>query len=236
MNNVATSCTVHFRHELVTYLHVLYMLTYFYTVHACVRFRCRIQNAISDDPVFVIVLLHAMTVPLNGTSFALLIPLFETYQYTAYVHVHVPVYTRMCAHCVTPHCFMHRKNRIWAVFLGAINAVVFGFDKDTRSKLSITDMRVSTSIQARLLQCTATFCCHTRTCTCSVELYVWNSVCCTMPLYMHVLFCSDVSSLELDIALSNASVNGTRTSRCVYMSIAGTIPVHVLCNWCVHVQ
>ena len=79
--------------------------------------------------------------------------------------------------------------------LGAINAVVFGFDKDTRSKLSITDMRVSTSIQARLSQCTATsFCCHTR--TCSVELYVWNSVCCTMPLYMYVSFCSDVSSVE----------------------------------------
>ena len=89
MNNVATSCTVHFRHELVTYLHVhvLYMLTHFYTVHACVLFRCRIQNAISDDPVFVIVLLHAMTVPLNGTSFALLIPLFETYQYTEYVQL-----------------------------------------------------------------------------------------------------------------------------------------------------
>ena len=93
VNNKSQQCCCHELYSTlstwISYLLTCTLHTYLllYSTCICVLLRCRIQNAISDDPVFVIVLLHAMTVPLNGTSFALLIPLFETYQYTEYVQL-----------------------------------------------------------------------------------------------------------------------------------------------------
>ena len=73
----------------------------------------RIQNAASDDPVFALVLLHAMTVPLNG---------LYRWRY-------------LCAvdKVMMRSTFLH---------VGAINAVVFGLDRNTREQLTVESIRV----------------------------------------------------------------------------------------------